>query len=190
MRARRLLGPHEIEDGWFELHLPSLQLRVLDRIPDGLRERAEYVLVGLRLRDDERAMRQRREWHRMYQDGELSQSGLGGKAPLIATAVARESIAWSSVNTGEEEQFCGDQSNVWTAIVYPNLRLRMPVPINAINLDRRPGRWEAVTGNLGRLGLRPTRITAVDGQTASRDELKEWVATDAPFLPISVRTPI
>ncbi len=87
--AARLLDPFDVENGWFELHLPSLQLRVSDRVPDEIRDRAEYVLVRLRLRDDERVMRQRREWYRMYQDGELSPSGLEGKAPLIATAVAR-----------------------------------------------------------------------------------------------------
>ena len=87
--AARLLDPFDIEDGWFELHLPSLQLRVSDSIPDELRDRAEYVLERLRLRDDERVMRQRREWYRMYQDGELSRTGLEGKAPLIAAAVPK-----------------------------------------------------------------------------------------------------
>ncbi len=85
--ASELLDPFDIENGWFELHLPSLQLRVSDTIPDGLRERAEHVLDRLHLRDDERIMRQRREWYRMYQSGELSLDGLGGKAPQIAAAV-------------------------------------------------------------------------------------------------------
>ena len=85
--ARRLLDPFEIEDGWFELHLPSLQLRVSDTIPEELRDRAEYVLLRLHLRDDERVMRQRTEWYRMYQHGELSLAGLAGKAPLIAAAM-------------------------------------------------------------------------------------------------------
>ena len=85
--ADNLLDPFEIEDGWFELHLPSLQLRVSNTVPDKLRERANYVLARLRLRDDERVMRQRREWYRMYQCGEISQDGLEGKAPLIAAAI-------------------------------------------------------------------------------------------------------
>ena len=85
--ASNLLDPHEVEDGWFELHLPSLQLRVSDAIPEELRERAEYVLIRLHLCNDERIMRQRREWYRMYQCGELSQNGLEGKAPLIAAAI-------------------------------------------------------------------------------------------------------
>lgn len=86
--AALLLDPFDIEDGWFELHLPSLQLRVSDRIPDEIRDRAEYALTRLRLRDDERVMRQRREWYRMYQGGEISREGLEGKAPLIAAALA------------------------------------------------------------------------------------------------------
>lgn len=85
--AGNLLDPFEVEDGWFELHLPSLQLRVSDSVPDALRQRAEYVLVRLRLRDDERVMRQRREWFRMYECGEISRVGLEGKAPLIAAAI-------------------------------------------------------------------------------------------------------
>ena len=82
-----LLDPFDIEDGWFELHLPSLQLRVSETIPEELRDRAEHVLVRLHLRDDERVVRQRSEWYRMYQSGELSRDGLEGKAPLIAAAI-------------------------------------------------------------------------------------------------------
>ncbi len=87
--AGDLLDPFDIENGWFELHLPSLQLRVSDTIPEELRVRAEYVLDRLHLRDDERVIRQRREWYRMFQCGELSQHGLEGKAPLIAAAIDR-----------------------------------------------------------------------------------------------------
>ena len=84
--ADDLLDPFEVENGWFEIHLPSLQLCVSDSIPEEARERAEYVLERLHLRDDERVIRQRREWYRMYQCGELSMSELEGKAPLIAAA--------------------------------------------------------------------------------------------------------
>lgn len=88
--AGNLLDPFEIQDGWFELHLPSLQLRVAPAVPAELRDRAEFVLVRLHLRDDERVMRQRQEWYRMYQSGELSQDGLERKAPLIAAAISRK----------------------------------------------------------------------------------------------------
>ena len=87
MPVAELLDPFEIEDGWFELLLPSLQLRVSEAVPDELRERAEHMLDRLHLRDDERVVRQRREWYGMYQSGELSLDGLEKKAPLIAAAV-------------------------------------------------------------------------------------------------------
>jgi hypothetical protein len=51
--------------------------------------RAESVLERLHLRDDERVLRQRREWYRMYQEGELTLEGLEKKAPLIAEAIAK-----------------------------------------------------------------------------------------------------
>ena len=55
----------------------------------GFRDRAEYVLDRLHLRDDERVMPQRRAWYRMYVDGELSLVGLEGKAPQIAAAIPK-----------------------------------------------------------------------------------------------------
>ncbi len=86
----QVLDPYEVEDGWFDLHLPSLQLRVTDSVPEELRAKAEHTLDRLNLRDDERVLRQRREWYRMYQDGELTLGGLREKAPLIAGAVEKQ----------------------------------------------------------------------------------------------------
>lgn len=86
----RILDPFEVEDGWFEILLPSLQLVVSDAVPPAIRQRAEYTLMRLHLRDDERVLRQRREWYRMYTEGELTLEGLWGKAPLIARAIKRE----------------------------------------------------------------------------------------------------
>ena len=85
--AGDLLDPFEIEDGWFELHLPSLQLRVSGTVPEEFRERAEYVMERLHLRNDERVMRQRSVWYGMYQCGELTRDGLKRMAPLIAAAI-------------------------------------------------------------------------------------------------------
>ena len=56
---------------------------------ENYRDRAEFVLHRLHLRDDERVLRQRREWYRMYQEHELSLESLRKKAPLIARAVER-----------------------------------------------------------------------------------------------------
>lgn len=90
LKAAELIDPFEVKDGWFEIILPSLQLIVSDDIPDKYRTRAEFVLKRLHLRDDERVIRQRREWYRMYQEQELNLDGLRKKAPLIARAVESE----------------------------------------------------------------------------------------------------
>ena len=87
--AADLLDPFEVENGWFELHLPSLQLRVSGTVPDHFRARAEQVLNKLHLRDDERVMRQRSAWYDLYRSGDLSLEGLEKRAPLIAAAIAR-----------------------------------------------------------------------------------------------------
>lgn len=84
-----VLDPYEVQDGWFEVLLPSLQLTVTDATPPELRARAEFTVERLHLREDERILRQRREWYRMYQEGELSLRALRRKAPLIARAVER-----------------------------------------------------------------------------------------------------
>ena len=92
--ARHLLDPFNFENGWFELHLPFLQLRVSDTVPDRFPVRAEYVLNRLNQRDDERVMRLRREWYRMYKFGEISLDGLERKALLIAVAIPKARQAW------------------------------------------------------------------------------------------------
>jgi hypothetical protein len=85
-----ILDPFEVENGWFEILLPSLQLIVSDTVSNTHRQRAENTLECLHLRDDERIIRQRREWYRMYQEGELSLDGLRRKAPLIAAAIDKQ----------------------------------------------------------------------------------------------------
>lgn len=85
-----VLDPFEVQDGWFEILLPSLQMVVTDKVPAHLRQKAQHTLIRLHLRDDERVIRQRREWFRMYQDGELTLEGLSKKAPLIAAAVKKQ----------------------------------------------------------------------------------------------------
>lgn len=87
LASSEILDPFEVGENWFRILLPSLQLVATDAIPKSLRQRADFVLKRLNLRDDERVLRQRREWYRMYQEGELSLEGLRKKAPLVAAAV-------------------------------------------------------------------------------------------------------
>ncbi len=89
LKAEEILDPFEVEDGWFEIILPSLQLVVSVSVSAYIKARAEFVLSRLHLRDDERVLRQRREWYRMYQEGGLTLKELWLKAPLIAAAIAR-----------------------------------------------------------------------------------------------------
>ncbi len=91
--AAKLLDPFEVEDGWFEVLLPSLQLVVSKRIPAERRAQAEFVLERLHLSHDERVLRPRLEWLRSYEEGELTLEGLRRKAPLIAIAVEARSSA-------------------------------------------------------------------------------------------------
>jgi hypothetical protein len=82
-----VLDPYAVQAGWFEILLPSLQMRVTSAVPAPLRDKAEYTLRRLKLRDGERIIRWRQSWYAMYQAGELNLDGLRRVAPLIAAAV-------------------------------------------------------------------------------------------------------
>ena len=91
-----LLDPFEVQDDWFEVELPSLQLRLTDAVPMNIRDRAEYTITRLPLRDDERVVRQRRAWLKMYEDGAPLEI-IRAKAPLIARAIVK--YAWPQTLT-------------------------------------------------------------------------------------------
>jgi hypothetical protein len=90
LRSTEVLDPFSVVDGWFAILLPSLQLVATPKVPRAYRARAELMLDRLHLGNDERVLRQRREWYRMFQAGELTLDGLDKKAPLIAAAVRNE----------------------------------------------------------------------------------------------------
>ena len=82
-----VLDPYEIGAGWFEIILPSLQMRLTNTVPPALRAKAQYTLERLKLRDGERIVRWRQSWYQMYTDGQLNLDGLRAVAPLLAAAV-------------------------------------------------------------------------------------------------------
>lgn len=82
-----VLDPFEVQRGWFEILLPSLQMRVTDAVPDAIRAKAEFTLKRLKLRDGERIIRWRQSWYDMYKRGGLTLDELRRVAPLIAEAV-------------------------------------------------------------------------------------------------------
>jgi hypothetical protein len=85
-----VLDPFVVQDGWFEIQLPSLQLRMTDAIPQQHRDLAAFTIKRLGLRDSEVVVRYRQEWFRMYRDGKLTLDGLRDVAPLIAQAVQKD----------------------------------------------------------------------------------------------------
>ena len=85
-----VLDPEEVRAGWFEILLPSLQMRTTDKVPARLRAKAAHTLDRLSLADGERIIRGRRSWFELYQRGDLSLEGLRTVAPLLAEAVERE----------------------------------------------------------------------------------------------------
>lgn len=82
-----VLDPFEVGAGWFEIILPSLQMRLTSAVPQAMRTKAEFTLKRLNLRDGERIIRWRQSWYRMYTDGKLTLEGLRAVAPLLAAAV-------------------------------------------------------------------------------------------------------
>lgn len=85
-----VLDPFEVGADWFEIELPSLQMRTTDAVPDSHKAKAEFTLARLKLRDGERAIRWRQSWYALYQSGDLSLDGLRAMAPLLAQAVDRQ----------------------------------------------------------------------------------------------------
>ena len=89
-----VLDPLLVQEGWFEVLLPSLQLVIVpDKVPVHLHALAEQTLTDLHLRDDERVLRQRRAWLRKYEEGKLTLDGLRELAPLIAAAVEKRAAS-------------------------------------------------------------------------------------------------
>lgn len=93
LKSTQLIDPFTVTNEWFEVILPSMQLVLTDRVPASERERAQFVLDRLHLGHDERVVRQRREWYRMYEAGELDLTGLTKKAPLVAAAIRKKEAA-------------------------------------------------------------------------------------------------
>jgi hypothetical protein len=84
----KLLDPFEVQDGWFEILLPSLQLVIADIPDEAMRARAEFTLEKLHLQNGEDVVRQRQEWMKMYEEG-LPLDILRKVAPLLARAVEK-----------------------------------------------------------------------------------------------------
>lgn len=97
VRSGEILDPCAVEDDWFELILPSLQVRVTERCPPELRARAENTLARLKLRDDERTIRMRAGWLAAYEEFGAERAKflelLDRKDPMLARALRSRDAA-------------------------------------------------------------------------------------------------
>jgi len=89
LESPKMLDPFDVQDEWFEVLIPSMQLVLTERVPTQWRERAQFMLDRLRLAHNEPLVRQRREWFDMHTRGETTLDGLARKAPLIAAAIRK-----------------------------------------------------------------------------------------------------
>ncbi len=88
--SKQLIDPLDVEDGWFEISWPDLQLLVTDQCPENLRGRAEFMLEKLELRKGATVMANRATYAEMYrEDKEKALPFIEREAPLIARAIRK-----------------------------------------------------------------------------------------------------
>jgi len=85
----QILDPFEIQDGWFEVLLPSMQLVTTAALPASLLAKANLTMVKLHLDNGTKVRRVRKLWYKDYKDGKITFAGLQDIAPLVAEAVAK-----------------------------------------------------------------------------------------------------
>jgi len=88
-RDDTMLDPFEVQPGWFEVQLPSMQLIRTDQVPQDLRAKADFTLTKLHLRNGIKVRRNRKRWYDDYKANKVTRDGLRDYAPLIAAAVER-----------------------------------------------------------------------------------------------------
>ena len=85
----RILDPFEVQNDWFRIQLPDLQLVLTDQIPLELRDKAEFTIKKLQLQNSEWVINQRAHYYDSYRSGEITLAYLEKIAPLIAAAVRK-----------------------------------------------------------------------------------------------------
>lgn len=85
-----ILDPYEVEEGWFEILLPTLELVVTSKVPPERRARAEQTLKRLPIGRDERAIKRRGVYYDEYLNKEIDLIQLRKRAPLLAAAIEKQ----------------------------------------------------------------------------------------------------
>lgn len=88
-----ILDPLLVEDDWFRIILPSLQLTInKDKIPQEYQQLAQNTIKLPHLDHDERFIVTRQAWLSMYQEGNITLHGLYRVAPLLAKAIEEQQL--------------------------------------------------------------------------------------------------
>lgn len=82
-----MLDPFTVQDNWFRLILPSLQLVLTDQIPPQIRPTAENTLEKLKLINGRNILRRRKFWYNEVAQNNLPLARLEQYAPLVARAI-------------------------------------------------------------------------------------------------------
>lgn len=85
----QVLDPFEIQPGWFEIILPSMQLVRTSAVPLAFQAKADFTLTKLHLGNGLKVRRNRKRWYEDYRDKGLPMHLLEEYAPLVADAVAK-----------------------------------------------------------------------------------------------------
>lgn len=86
----KVMDPFEVQDGWFEVLLPSMQLVITQKLQHPpLVAKAQFTLKKLKLRNGTKVVRSRKHWYDQFKQGMLDLDGLRTHAPLVADAVLR-----------------------------------------------------------------------------------------------------
>lgn len=85
----KVLDPFEVQNGWFEVLLPSMQLVATSLLPTNFSARAEFTLKQLKLRNGTKVVRSRKHWYDQFKKGMLDLDGLRAHAPLVADAAQK-----------------------------------------------------------------------------------------------------
>jgi hypothetical protein len=83
------LDPFEVDDNWFEVIFPSFQLVLTNNVPTNMRDKAQFTLDRLKLRNGNKVREARRLYYGLYRDGKITLEGLRTFAPQVAHAVER-----------------------------------------------------------------------------------------------------
>jgi hypothetical protein len=90
LRSAQVLDPFIVEDDWFEILLPSLELRRTERCPENVREKADLMLDRLHLRNGSKVMRWRRDLYDLHKQNKVPPELLEQLAPLLARAIRKQ----------------------------------------------------------------------------------------------------